>query len=155
MVGLGVFFLAGFLQVFSPTCLLFFLTGSFRTSGSKSPTTPPMVTNPIYEAQPLYEIIDPQFRLPMPRPPGPSLFEASCSSPVENPYKNDIGPYSNCPKMLAFAPPLLEEGYTIMTPARSESKNLESPSTSGSSDQESPDMARYVPDPSLHAASEC
>jgi len=95
-----------------------------------------MVTNPIYESQPLYETIDPQFRLPMPRPSGSNLFEVSCSSSQEKPYKNDISPYSNCPKELTFAP-----------------QPLESPSSSGS-DQESPDMARYVPDPSLHA-SEC
>ena len=130
---------------------LFVFTGSFRTSGSKSPTTPPMVANPIYEGQPLYETIDPHFRLPMPLPSGPASF-GTCSSPTENPYKNDIGPYSNCPQIMGFAP-RLDEGYTIMSSVRDESKATESHSSG--SEPDSADMARYVPDPSMQYASEC
>lgn len=131
---------------------MFVCTGSFRTSGTKSPTTPPMVSNPIYEGQPLYETIDPQFRLPMPLPPVNTSLGSACPSPLESPYKNAVSPYSNCPQLLTFTT-TLEEGYTIMSSARDESKNSESHSSG--SEPESADMARYVPDPSLQYASEC
>lgn len=128
--------------------------GRFGGGRSKSP---PMVTNPIYEGQSVYETIDPRFRpisltssFSIP-PPAPTT-----SRPVmESPYAHtQVDPsYASPPPF----PPSMEEAYTIMASTGgfgkrspdSDDSNLES-----NLDQRPSEVARYVPDPSF-LASEC
>jgi hypothetical protein len=119
--------------------------GRFNIGGKS--TTPPMVVNPIYEGQSVYETIDPQFRsisltsshsLPPPTP-------TSCRPLIESPYDHSqVDP--------SYATPQLrEEQYTVMTSAGKVSSQSEDSHLESNLDRR-PDMARYVPEPSMLAS---
>lgn len=111
----------------------------------------PMVTNPIYEGQSVYETIDPNFSpinltsstsLPPPTP-------TSIRPILESPYA-----HTQVDPAYAHPPPhprtFVEDGYTVMASAGGLGKGLPD---SGESNLDS-EVARYVPDPSM-LVSEC
>lgn len=108
-----------------------------------------MVTNPIYEGQSVYETIDPHFR-PISFTSGHSLPPPTPTSSrplIESPYSHtQVDPNYASPH---FAPSM-EEDYTVMSSAGGLcSKTLEYAGESNL-DQQPSEMARYVPDPSMH-----
>ncbi len=117
-----------------------------------------MVTNPIYEGQPIYETVDPRFRTisnPLPPPPLPNT---SCPPiAVESPYNNsNIDPdYAYLQTRSPSFPPPLHEEYTIMTSAGALGKMVHS-SGESNLDRDISEVDRYVPQPStLNLVSEC
>ncbi len=128
-----------------------FFAGLYRTG---SPKNSPMVTNPIYEGQSVYETIDPRFRAisftssnSVPGPPTPT----SARPVIESPYSHtqvDPAYASAQPKSSPFPPAIMEEGYTVMTSAGGLGKVIPDYEESNL-DQTPPDNSRYVPEPSM------
>ena len=110
-----------------------------------------MVTNPIYEGQPVYETIDPRFRT-IPPPSTPTN-----SRPlIESPYSNStVDPSYAYPheQTLPF-PPSPEEAYTVMNSAGGLGKTFSDTVGESSLDRDSSEVDRYVPEPSM-IISEC
>ena len=110
-----------------------------------------MVTNPIYEGQSVYEIIDPHYR--------PMSFTSSNSLPPPTPASSRPlieSPYSHTQVDPSYASPhFVEEDYTVMSSAGGLcSKTLEYVAGESNLDQKPSELARYVPDPSM-LVSEC
>lgn len=127
----------------------------FRTAGWKSSTTNPMVSNPTYEGQPVYDTINTgKFSLSLPLPPTPSsnTTKFNSSPPLDSPYDSEPTPYNHCSKITA-SPPSLEEDYTVMKSAGGQYKGMESQGFS--SGHVPSEMVRYVPEPRLHHTEAC
>ena len=132
-------------------CVISIAESAVYCSGSPHVQKSPMVTNPIYEGQSVYETIDPHFRqlsftssTSLPPPPTPTYPPI-----VESPYAHtQVDPAYAHPPPHPIAP--AEDGYTVMASAGGLGKEM---ADLGESNLDS-SVARYVPDPSM-LMSEC
>ena len=131
--------------------------GIYRTG---SPKNSPMVTNPIYEGQSVYETIDPQFRAlsftsstSMPSPPTPTSARPLIESPYAHCQVDPAYATAHPANPSDFSPALMEEGYTVMASAGGLGKMV-SDYEESNLDHKTSDSARYAPEPSM-VVNEC
>ena len=110
-----------------------------------------MVTNPIYQGQPVYETIDPRFRT-IPPPPTPTSSHLIKESPYSNSTVDPSYAYPH-EQTLPF-PPSLEEAYTVVNSAGGLGKTFSDTLGESSLARDSSKVDRYVSEPSM-IISEC